>query len=212
MANRNQEELVEILRTKGINNENVLSAFLKVDRIRFVPDIMKHHAYKDNALPIGYDQTISQPYTVAFMTQELNVKSGDKVLEIGTGSGFQAAILASMGVRVFSIERNSSIYNRTLKLIDSLGLRIATRCSDGTIGWSEYSPYDGIIVTAGGPSIPDALKKQLAVGGRLVIPVGDKNDQVLKVVTKVTENDFQIVDYPNFSFVPLIGKEGWGNR
>jgi len=212
MANRNQEELVEILRSKGITSQEVLSAFLKVDRIRFVPEIMKHHAYKDTALPIGYDQTISQPYTVAFMSSQLNVKSGDKVLEIGTGSGFQAAILASMGVRVFSIERNSNIYNRTLKLIDSLGLRIATRCSDGTIGWLEYAPYDGIIVTAGGPSIPEALKKQLAVGGRLVIPVGSKGTQVLEVVTKVSDNDFKIVDHPNFLFVPLIGKEGWENR
>jgi len=212
MANRNQKELVEILRTKEISNEDVLAAFLKVDRIHFVPEIMKHHAYKDTALPIGYEQTISQPYTVAFMSSLLNVKSGDKVLEIGTGSGFQAAILVAMGARVFTIERNSNIYNRTLKLIDNLGLRIAARCSDGTIGWAEYAPYDGIIVTAGGPSIPDALKKQLAVGGQLVIPVGSRGTQALKVVTKVSESDFKIVDHPNFLFVPLIGKDGWENR
>ena len=212
MANRNQEELVEILRSKGIHDEKVISAFLKVDRINFVPDIMKHHAYKDTALPIGHDQTISQPYTVAFMTQELNVKNGDKVLEIGTGSGFQAAILSAMGMRVFSIERNSFIYNRTLKLFDKFGYRVAARCSDGTIGWSEYAPYNGIIVTAGGPSIPEALKKQLAIGGRLVIPVGSKGTQVLKVVTKTDENKFDIVEHENFLFVPLIGKEGWNKK
>ncbi len=212
MANRNQEDLVEILRSKGIHDEKVLLAFLRVDRINFVPDIMKHHAYKDTALPIGYDQTISQPYTVAFMTQELNIKSGDKVLEIGTGSGFQAAILSAMDARVFSIERNSQIYNRTLKLFDKLGSRVAMRCSDGTIGWSEFAPYDGIIVTAGGPVIPEALKKQLAIGGRLVIPVGSKGNQVLKVISKTAEEEFDIIDYPNFLFVPLIGKEGWDNR
>lgn len=212
MANRNQEELVNLLRSKGIKNEDVLNAFLKVDRIEFVPEIMKHHAYKDTALPIGHEQTISQPYTVAFMTQELNVKNGDKVLEIGTGSGFQAAILSALGVRVFSIERNSFIYNRTLKLFDKYGYRVAARCSDGTIGWSEFAPYNGIIVTAGGPSIPEALKKQLAIGGRLVIPIGSKGTQVLKVVTKLEENKFDIVDHPNFLFVPLIGKEGWDNK
>jgi len=212
MSNRNQEELVEILRSKGIHDEQVLSAFLRVDRIDFVPEIMKHHAYKDTALPIGFEQTISQPYTVAFMTQELNVKSGDKVLEIGTGSGFQAAILSVMGVRVFSIERNSNIYNRTLKLFDKLGSRVAMRCSDGTIGWAEYAPYDGIIVTAGGPIIPEALKKQLAIGGRLVIPVGSRGKQVLKVISKTSDNEFDIIDHPNFLFVPLIGKEGWENR
>jgi protein-L-isoaspartate(D-aspartate) O-methyltransferase len=140
---------------------------------------MKQHAYSDIALPIGYGQTISQPYTVAFMTQSLGLKSKARVLEIGTGSGYQAAILEKMGIDVFSIERNMDIYLKTRKLLDEIGLRIHTKCGDGTIGWDEFAPYDGILVTAGSPTVPESLKRQLQVGGRLVIPVGNKNSQTL---------------------------------
>jgi len=209
MYDQEREELVNILREKGITDERVLTAFSKVERHLFVPDVMKHHSYKDVALPIGYEQTISQPYTVAFMTQALKTKPGDKVLEIGTGSGYQAAILLAMGVKVFSIERNHDIYHRTQKLFDQLGLRAALRFGDGTIGWEEYAPYDGIIVTAGAPSVPKRLVKQLAVGGRMIIPIGDRKLQTMKVITKISEDELKTEEIPNFAFVPLIGKEGW---
>lgn len=209
MFDQERKELVEVLRKKKISDERVLDAFLKVERHLFVPDVIKPHSYRDVALPIGYEQTISQPYTVAFMTQALESKKGDKVLEIGTGSGFQAAILLQMGIKVFSIERNHDIYVRTQKLFDELGLRAALRFGDGTIGWEEYSPYNGIIVTAGGPSVPERLLKQLAVGGKMVIPIGSRRIQTMKIITKVAEDDFETEDMPNFTFVPLIGKEGW---
>ena len=212
MYETERKELVEILRSKGISNQRVLDAFLKVERHLFVPDIMKQHAYKDVALPIGLGQTISQPYTVAFMTQEINPQPKQKILEIGTGSGYQAAILYEMGARVFSIERHNDLYNSAMKLFDELNLKIASRCSDGTIGWEEFSPYDGIIVTAGGPTVPINLKKQLAVSGRLIIPVGDKQVQTLHVITKISDEEFQSREVPYFAFVPLIGKQGWKEK
>jgi len=212
MFEAERTELVNNLRKKGITDERVLEAMQKVERHRFVPEAVQHHAYKDIALPIGYGQTISQPYTVAIMTQALKVQPGDKVLEIGTGSGYQAAILYEMGAKVFTIERNYELYNRALKIFDELNLKIAARCSDGTIGWDEFSPYDGIIVTAGSPSIPKALKKQLAVGGRLVIPVGDRQTQVLKILTKISDEEFSVNEIPYFAFVPLVGKEGWNAK
>jgi len=212
MYETERKELVEILRSKGISNQRVLDAFLKVERHLFVPDIMKQHAYKDVALPIGLGQTISQPYTVAFMTQEINPQPKQKILEIGTGSGYQAAILYEMGARVFSIERHNDLYNSAMKLFDELNLKIAARCSDGTIGWEEFSPYDGIIVTAGGPTVPINLKKQLAVSGRLIIPVGDKQVQTLHVITKISDEEFQSREVPYFAFVPLIGKQGWKEK
>ena len=184
MYEAERDELINILKKRGIVNSKVLEAFNKVERHQFVPDIMKQHAYEDVALPIGYGQTISQPYTVAFMTEALNPQPGQKILEIGTGSGYQAAILYSMGVRVFTIERNFELYNNALKIFDSLRLKIAARCSDGTIGWEEFAPYDGIIVTAGGPMIPENLKKQLAIDGKLIIPVGNKQSQTMKIITK----------------------------
>lgn len=209
MYEKEREALVEILINKGIKDKEVLKAVLSVERHIFVPGAIASHAYKDTAMPIGHGQTISQPYTVAFMTQSLELKPGAKVLEIGTGSGYQAAILVNMGMKVYTIERNDKIYATTLKLFDKMGMRVAARCSDGTIGWDEFAPYDGIIVTAGGPTIPVNLKKQLAVNGKMVIPVGDKSGQTLYILTKISENDFHIVEEPNFAFVPLIGREGW---
>ncbi|MAT56854.1 MAG: protein-L-isoaspartate(D-aspartate) O-methyltransferase [Melioribacteraceae bacterium] len=211
MYETERKELIDSLRKKGITNELVLNAMLNVERHLFVPDVVKHHAYADTALPIGHGQTISQPYTVAVMTQALNPQKNDKILEIGTGSGYQAAVLSQMGVKVYTIERNNEIYNTALKLFDVLKLRIASRCSDGTIGWDEFAPYNGIIVTAGGPSIPKKLLKQLAVEGKLVIPVGDRKNQTLNIITKIDEETFKIKEVPNFAFVPLIGREGWKN-
>ncbi len=209
---RERRELVELLSEKGIKDERVLKAINQVERHLFVSEALQPHAYKDVALPIGYQQTISQPYTVAFMTEQLRISAGQKVLEIGTGSGYQAAILDKMGIDVFSIERNLDLYLKTRKLLDKLGIRAHTKYGDGTIGWEEFAPYNGIIVTAGSPSIPQSLKKQLAVGGRLVIPVGDKSSQTLKVLLKLSEDEFETVNIPEFQFVPLIGREGWNQK
>lgn len=209
MYETERNELVDKLRKRGITDEMVLRAISEVDRDNFVPDALKIHAYKDIALPIGYGQTISQPYTVAYMTQALQLKKGNKVLEIGTGSGYQAALLENMGMKVYTIERHFEIYLKAQKLFDKLRIRAHTKYGDGTIGWEEFSPFDGIIVTAGSPSVPVSLKKQLAVGGRLVIPVGNKQTQILKIVQKTGEDEFEVVDIPEFAFVPLIGREGW---
>ncbi len=209
MYEQERAALVEILIQKGISDPNVLRAMNSVERHLFVPNAMVSHAYKDTAMPIGYGQTISQPYTVAFMTQALKLNPGAKVLEIGTGSGYQAAILLYMGMKVYTIERNDKIYATTLKLFENMGLRVAARCSDGTIGWDEFAPYDGVIVTAGGPTIPNNLKKQMAVNGRMVIPVGERTGQTLFILTKISETEFQTEEEPNFAFVPLIGREGW---
>lgn len=212
MYESERQELVDKISFKGITDISVLKAIGDVERHLFVPDAMQLHAYKDVALPIGQGQTISQPYTVAYMTQALKSRPGHKILEIGTGSGYQAAILLAMGAEVYTIERNLEIYNETMKRIDKLGLRVHARYGDGTIGWQEYAPYDGIIVTAGSPSIPNSLMKQLDIGARMVIPVGGKISQTLKIVTKVAEEEFNIQDIPEFSFVPLIGREGWKGK
>jgi len=204
-----REDLIKVLRGRGITDENVLRAFLKVERHLFVPEIIKAHAYSDVALPIGQEQTISQPYTVAFMTQSLELQSRNKILEIGTGSGFQAAILVEMGMKVYSIERNYEIHKKTQELYDSLGIRAALIYGDGTIGWQESAPYDRIIVTAGGPEVPKRLLNQLAVGGKMVIPVGDRNTQTMQIISKLSKDEYDVVEIPNFKFVPLIGKEGW---
>ena len=202
-------ELVENLRQKGISDKLLLQALSKVEREKFVQPVMKPNAYKDIALPIGYGQTISQPFTIAIMTEALQIKKGDKVLEIGTGSGYQAALLFEMGAKVYSIERNNDIYNVVLKRFEKIGIRVHCKCGDGTLGWDAYSPFDKIIVTAGSPKIPETLKKQLALNGRLVIPVGDMSSQTLKVLTKTDQDVFEIEDIPQFTFVPLIGREGW---
>lgn len=202
-------ELVENLKLKGITDEFLLQALSKVEREKFVQPVMKQNAYKDIALPIGYGQTISQPYTIAIMTEALKIKKGDKVLEIGTGSGYQAAILFEMGAKVYSIERHIDIYYEVLKRFEKLGIRVHCKCGDGTLGWDQYSPFDKIIVTAGAPHIPEALKKQLAINGRMVIPVGNMNSQTLKVLSKISQDEFEIEDIPQFAFVPLIGREGW---
>ncbi len=209
MFEAERRDLVESLRRKGITDEKVLEAMMNVERHLFVPEGIRQHAYDDTALPIGWGQTISQPYTVAVMTQALEIQDEEKVLEIGTGSGYQAAILAEMGCRVFSIEKKREIYERTQRLFERIHIRAALRCSDGTLGWEEFAPYDRIIVTAGSPKIPKALKKQLKEGGILVIPVGDKSSQSLKILKKISEEEFAVKEIPRFAFVPLIGKDGW---
>ncbi len=201
--------LIEKLKAKGITDLDVLKAIGEIQREKFIPGAINYNPYQDIPLPIGYGQTISQPYTVAFMTQLLELKKGSKVLEIGTGSGYQAALLFTMNMKVFSIERNFDIYSKTLKLFDNLRIRVNCKCGDGTLGWKEHSPYDGIIVTAGAPIVPYELKHQLGINGKLVIPVGDKDTQILKLISREDEETFTEEEYPQFKFVPLIGKEGW---
>jgi protein-L-isoaspartate(D-aspartate) O-methyltransferase len=212
MFEAERHELVNKISMNGITDSMVLKAIGSVERHLFIPEALKDHAYKDVALPIGYGQTISQPYTVAFMTQALELNPNSKVLEIGTGSGYQAAILEFMGMKVYSIERQFEIYIKTQKLLEKLGIRVYTKYGDGTIGWEEFAPYDGIIVTAGSPSVPNSYKKQLAINGKLVIPVGTKHSQKLKIVTKIADKKFEEKDIPEFTFVPLIGREGWNEK
>jgi len=205
-----REELIDELTRKGISDLAVIKAIGNVPREKFMPKTIQHFAYQDVALPIGYDQTISQPYTVAYMTQMLSInKSGLKILEIGTGSGYQAAILYEMGCDVYSIERNLDLHHRATKLFDKLGIRVHAKYGDGTIGWSEFAPFDGIIVTAGSPSVPQKLKEQLQIGGRMVIPVGNRTSQKLYLLKKISESEFDSEIIPEFTFVPLIGREGW---
>lgn len=205
-----REDMVRLLRDRGISDERLLVAMLKVERHLFVPIPLRNHAYDDAALPIGEGQTISQPFTVAVMTEALRAQDGDKVLEIGTGSGYQTAVLAAMGVRVFTIERIPSLLKTAKQVLDSMNVRYVARSSDGTMGWREFAPYDGIVVTAGGPEIPKSLVEQLKVGGRLVVPVGTHDFQQMKIVTKKNENnDCFVEDKSDFKFVPLIGRDGW---
>lgn len=203
-----RKELIEALRTKGITDENVLAAMAKVERHLFVDPMYVNRAYEDNALPIGSQQTISQPYTVAFMTQSLQLTKEMKVLEVGTGSGYQAAVIAMIGCRVFTIERHVSLLNNARKIFDMLDLRIAAKGGDGTVGWSDHAPYDAIIVTAGAPKVPDALVQQLKEGGHIAIPVGDRESQRLVIGTK-KGNAMTTIIAEGFKFVPLIGKNGW---
>jgi protein-L-isoaspartate(D-aspartate) O-methyltransferase len=212
MYESRRKELAELLYKRGIKSKTILKAFIKVERHLFVPKAMEHVAYKDTALNIGYGQTISQPYTIAVMTEALEAKPGNRILEIGTGSGYQAALLIEMGMNVFSIERNYELFENTRKLLESLNYRAYLKWGDGTIGLEEFAPFDGIIVTAGSPKIPAPLKKQLSIGGKLVIPVGDKISQTMKVLKKISEDEFETTDIPEFTFVPLIGREGWSQR
>jgi protein-L-isoaspartate(D-aspartate) O-methyltransferase len=204
-------QLVDRLRQRGIKDERILSAMNKIPRELFVDPAFVSQAYEDIALPIDCNQTISQPYTVAFMTQALNLKEGSKVLEIGTGSGYQATLLYLMGMRVYTIERIYELYLKANRIFQQLGVNVLTRWGDGSLGWKEYAPYDGIIVTAAAPKVPELLLEQLAINGRLVIPVGDRSYQAMYIITKVGDNQFQEEQEHFFKFVPLIGEYGWQN-
>ena len=206
-----RSEMIALLRQRGIKDELLLNAMQHVEREQFVLPAFITRAYDDNALPIANGQTISQPYTVAFQTEKLQVKKDSKVLEIGTGSGYQAAVLAEMGCRVFTIERHMELHLHARKLLEKLGYHVAARCGDGTVGWNEFAPYDGIVVTAAAPDVPQPLLDQLADGGRLVIPVGDITVQSIRIVTRIKDK-FESIDAHGFKFVPLIGKIGWNEK
>ncbi len=203
-----RSKLVQKLRKKGIRDEQVLAAIGKVPRHAFFDDALLSHAYEDKAFPIGEGQTISQPYTVAFQTEKLAVKNGDKVLEIGTGSGYQACVLLEMGAKVYTIEYNRNLYEGTREFLPQLGYNPYFFYGDGSKGLPVRAPYDKIIVTAGAPTVPEALIYQLADNGILVVPVGNRDKQMMLKLTKrgdkITKEEFDF-----FSFVPLLGEKGW---
>jgi protein-L-isoaspartate(D-aspartate) O-methyltransferase len=204
-----QHRLIDHLRERGIVDERVLAAMEAVPRERFVPEEYRRAAYDDHAIPIAAGQTISQPYMVALMTEALELTGTETVLEVGTGSGYQAAILSRLCRQVVSIERIAVLSESAQQMLESLGCtNVALMVGDGSLGFPEQAPYDRIIVTAGAPDIPQELYDQLAVGGRLVIPIGADRPQVLKIVTK-TPAGALVSDGCPCSFVPLIGEAAW---
>lgn len=199
-----RKRLVETLKKKGIVNNNVLHAISTIPRHLFMDSSFVDHAYTDKAFPIAADQTISQPYTVARQTELLEVERGDKVLEIGTGSGYQSAVLLELGVTLFTIERQNELFKKTKLFLPKLGYKPKRMIfGDGYIGLEEEAPYDGIIVTAGAPFVPNPLLAQLKIGGKLVIPVGE-NVQIMTVFTRKSETEFMKEEHGEFRFVPLL--------
>lgn len=199
-----RNRLVEVLRKKGIKNSKVLMAIGNVPRHLFMDSSFLEHAYTDKAFPIDADQTISQPYTVARQTELLEAKNGDLILEIGTGSGYQAAVLLELGVQLYTIERQNVLFKKTQRFLPRLGYRPRKMIfGDGYKGYKEAAPYDGIIVTAGAPDIPKKLLSQLRIGGKLVIPVG-KEVQTMTVVERKTDREFVKKEYGDFRFVPML--------
>jgi protein-L-isoaspartate(D-aspartate) O-methyltransferase len=207
---RIREKMVDTqIATRGIHDHGVLEAMRKVPRHLFIGEALQDQAYGDFPLPIGEGQTISQPYIVAEMTQALELNKDDRVLEIGTGSGYQTAILAELAFRVYTIERVRELFVMGRKILDQLGYHnVVARCSDGTIGWPDESPFEAIIVTAGAPEVPEKLVQQLAPGGRLVIPVGDRFSQTLLKFRR-DEDGVHKTDLGGCRFVKLIGEHGW---
>lgn len=203
-----RNKLVKKLKEKGIKDEGVLAAIGKVPRHVFFDEALLGHAYQDKAFPIGEGQTISQPYTVAFQTEKLEVKPGDKVLEIGTGSGYQASVLLELGAKVYTIEYNRKLYEHTKEFLPKLGYKPYFFFGDGSKGIPAKAPFNKIIVTAGAPVIPTALTDQLAEGGILIIPVGDREKQAM---IRIRKKDGKLLkeEYADFAFVPLLGEQGW---
>lgn len=200
-----RQQLVKIVKKKGITSKSVLEAIGKIPRHLFMDSSFEDHAYQDKAFPIAADQTISQPYTVAFQTEKLEIEKGDKVLEIGTGSGYQTAVLCELGAKVYSIERQRELYKKTKYFLNKIGYRPKyLSFGDGYKGLPNYAPFDKIIVTAGAPFVPKALLGQLAVGGRMVIPVGDES-QTMTLFIRKSPQEFDKTEFGQFRFVPLLG-------
>jgi len=197
--------LIKEITSKGIKDQQVLEALMAIPRHFFMDSSFEDHAYQDKAFPIAAQQTISQPYTVAFQTELLQVKKGQQILEIGTGSGYQTAVLCKLGARVFSIERQQELYKRTKLFLAKIGFRPKyLSFGDGYKGLPEYAPFDGIIVTAGAPFVPKALLGQLKIGGRLVIPVGE-DPQVMTLIVRKDSTTFEKKEFGEFRFVPMLG-------
>lgn len=205
-----RKKLVALLADeRKVQDKDVLAAIGKVPRHFFFPETFWVQAYKDIAFPIGEGQTISQPYTVAYQTQLLHIKKGDKVLEIGTGSGYQTCILLELGGRVYTIERQEKLYERAKLFLGKMGYKPMFFLGDGSKGIAEHAPYDKILVTAGAPFVPETLLKQLKVGGICVIPVGDEQSQKMITIFRVNETDYERIELDTFRFVPLVGDQAW---
>ena len=195
---------------RGVQDQRVIDAMLKVPRHLFVEPGLQGHAYSDASLPIGEKQTISQPYMVAAMSAALELSGRERILEIGTGSGYQSAILSLLCSRVYSIERISALAGRARRILDQLGMsNVNIKVGDGTIGWKDQAPFDGILVAAGAPEVPQDYLQQLDVGGKLVLPVGDQHSQILLRITRQEDGSFKREQLMGCRFVPLIGEQGW---
>lgn len=201
--------LVKLLKEKGIKSDKVLNAIGKVPRHFFFENAFIEHAYQDKAFPIGEGQTISQPYTVAFQTELLDIQEGDKVLEIGTGSGYQACVLLELKAKVYTIEYNKFLYDKARRFLPLINYKPHFFLGDGSKGLPGYAPFDKIIVTAGAPNVPHALVEQLRENGSLIIPVGDNKLQKMLRIKKNKDNKLVKEEFDHFSFVPLLGKHGW---
>jgi protein-L-isoaspartate(D-aspartate) O-methyltransferase len=210
-AKLRREMVKQQIRSRGVCDSLVLEAMQSVPREAFLPKSLQEYAYTDKPLPIDAKQTISQPYIVAFMIEALELKGGERVLEIGTGSGYAAAVLSLIASRVFTVERIAKLAEKAAAVLVDLNYdNILVRHADGTLGWPDFAPYDAIIVAAGAPTVPDSLRQQLKISGRLVIPVGkDQRRQELIRVTRNSEDNFTSEVIADVRFVPLIGKEGW---
>ena len=207
-----RKQLVSEIAKKGITSSAVLNAINSVPRHFFFDKIFEVHAYEDKAFPIESGQTISQPYTVAFQTQLLQAKPNDQILEIGTGSGYQACVLLELGAKVYTIEYQKKLYQKAIRFLPKIGYQPHMYQGDGSKGMDRFAPYDGIIVTAGAPTVPDELIRQLKIGGRLVIPVGNNEIQSMVLIEKIDENKIKKKQFDNFSFVPLLGDKGWPTK
>jgi len=198
-----RKKLAATIREKGIKDENIIAAIEKIPRHLFLDSSFTEFAYQDQPFPIGCGQTISQPYTVAFQTELLEISKGDKVLEVGTGSGYQACVLLELGAKVFTIERQKTLYKKTKAFLPTIGYKPQMFFGDGYLGLPSYAPFDKIIVTAGAPHIPQALKQQLKIGGILVVPVGEDIQSMYKL-KKISETKFEENQHGMFRFVPLL--------
>lgn len=199
-----RKKLVETIKNKGIFDQRVLDAIGKIPRHLFLESALQHRAYEDYALPIASEQTISQPYTVAFQTQLLDIQKGEKILEVGTGSGYQTCVLLELGAKVYTIERKRELYNKVITFLPKLGYKPHFHYGDGYLGLPTYGPFDKILITAGADSIPDELISQLKIGGVLVAPVGNRKYQIMKTIVKKNETEIEEIDFGTFAFVPML--------